>query len=224
MDSWSDEEVQAIFKIQHIVISDQFVPSMAFDENGLRSLAELNKPVTIHGQWLLVIFYTPSCWSDNQDYSQINDFMAESALCQKKGTLQDPLDSDKDNLKILNALDFPMPSASHPPTTISSDLVAFMATLDMPFCHWTIGFPVSGCRWGIAANQDAHHLLHVDCNGFATYIDTQVGAKWWVVAQPKQFNDPLSSIETFAVDYDLTEANDEKWSLEAILLLPGSCL
>ena len=61
MDHFTDEEVQEIFEAQHIVISDQFVPNMVFDGNGLRSLAELNKPVTIQGQWLLMIFYTPSC-------------------------------------------------------------------------------------------------------------------------------------------------------------------
>lgn len=57
MDLLSDEDVQAIFETQHIVIPDQFAPSMAFDAKGLRSLAELDKPVTIHGQLLIIIFY-----------------------------------------------------------------------------------------------------------------------------------------------------------------------
>ena len=57
MDLLSDEEVQAMFETQHIVVPDQFAPSMAFDAKGLRSLAELDKPVTIHGQLLIMIFY-----------------------------------------------------------------------------------------------------------------------------------------------------------------------
>jgi len=157
-----------------------------------------------------------------EDYSQKNEFKAESR--HQKGTLEDLLGSHMGSLKILNALDFPMPCAPHPPTTISSDLVAFTATLDLPFCRRTIGFPVSSCRWGIAATQDAHHLWHLDCNGFATYIDTQAGAKWWVVAHPKEGRDSLSNINTFSGGYDLSGANDEKWFLEAILLLPGSRL
>lgn len=126
-------------------------------------------------------------------------------------------------MKILNALDFPMASAPHPPTTIASDLVAFAATLDLPFCGRTIGFPVLSTRWGIAATRDAHHLWHLDCDGFGTYIDTQAGAKWWVVASPKE-GYTFSSVKQFWLDYTLTGANKKKWSLEAILLLPGSRL
>ena len=60
MDRLRDTEVQNIFKTQHIFVQDQFVPDTAFDENGLRTLAELDKPVTIHG-WFLNIIFLATC-------------------------------------------------------------------------------------------------------------------------------------------------------------------
>ena len=74
--------------------------------------------------------------------------------------------------KILNALDFPMLSAPHPPTSIASDLAAFNATVDLPMCGHNILFPVASTRWGLAATAGAHHLWHIDCNSLCTYIDT----------------------------------------------------
>lgn len=52
MEGSDDGAIQNIFKKQHIVVPDQFVPKLAFDEKGLKTLAELNKPVTVHGECL----------------------------------------------------------------------------------------------------------------------------------------------------------------------------
>lgn len=155
------------------------------------------------------------------DLSQSNDFKTESLHVQ--GTLQDLLECQNDELKIVNALDFPLASASHPPTAITSDLAAFIGTLDMPFCGRDVPFPVMSCRWGLAATSGAFHLWHVDCNGFGTYIDTQVGYKWWVIARPKQPSD-FSGTSLFTQEFELNEANEELWDLEAVLLVPGSRL
>ena len=116
-----------------------------------------------------------------------------------------------------------MASASHPPTEFASDLAAFIMTLDLPFCGRNIGFPAMSSRWGLAATAGAFHLWHTDCNGFATYIDTQTGYKWWVLAQPKQpsdFADTSLFTEKFAVD----APNGDVWDMEAVLLTPGSRL
>lgn len=56
MDLLTDEEVQDIFRTKHIFVANQFVPEMEFNEHGLSTLADLDKPVTIHGQWLLQLF------------------------------------------------------------------------------------------------------------------------------------------------------------------------
>jgi len=47
--SKSADEIQAIFRRKHIVVYDQFEPTLAFDEKGLRTLGDLYKSVTIHG-------------------------------------------------------------------------------------------------------------------------------------------------------------------------------
>ena len=48
-ESKSGDEIQAIFRRKHIVIYDQFQPTIAFDEKGLKTLGDLHKSVTIHG-------------------------------------------------------------------------------------------------------------------------------------------------------------------------------
>jgi hypothetical protein len=45
----SDEEIQQLFRRKHVVVHDQFEPTLSFDENGLRTLGDLYKPVTIQG-------------------------------------------------------------------------------------------------------------------------------------------------------------------------------
>lgn len=116
-----------------------------------------------------------------------------------------------------------MVSAPHPPTSIASDLAVFLATVDLPFCGRTVPFPAMACRWGLAATEGAFHLWHTNCNGFGTYIDTQVGYKWWVVAQPKEPFD-FSDISFFSKKFDFSAANDDLCDIEAVLLPPGSRL
>jgi hypothetical protein len=79
------------------------------------------------------------------------------------------------------------------------------------------------CRWGLATTEGAFHLWHTNCNGFGTYIDTQVGCKWWVVAQPKQcFN--FSDTLFFSKRFHLSATNKELCDIEAVLLPAGSHL
>ncbi|KAF8220480.1 hypothetical protein L208DRAFT_1202251, partial [Tricholoma matsutake] len=77
-------------------------------------------------------------------------------------------------------------------------------------------------RWGLAATSGAHHLWHIDCNGFCTYIDTQTGMKWWIIAKPKFGSMHFSDAMLFTEEYNISAANLEKRDLEAVLLCPGS--
>jgi len=52
-ESKSDRELQNLFQGKHIVVRDQFVPTLSFDENGLRTLGDLCRPVTIQGALVL---------------------------------------------------------------------------------------------------------------------------------------------------------------------------
>jgi hypothetical protein len=49
LESKTDQEIQAIFRRKHVVIHDQFEPTLGFDERGLKTLGDLYKTVTIHG-------------------------------------------------------------------------------------------------------------------------------------------------------------------------------
>ena len=49
VESKSDQELQDLFKGKHIVIHDQFTPTLSFDEKGLQTLGDLYRPVTIQG-------------------------------------------------------------------------------------------------------------------------------------------------------------------------------
>src|ERR1700733_10679624 len=157
------------------------------------------------------------------DYSIENSFEAESSR-HLTGTLADMLKCHRKKTKILNALDFPMVSAPHPPTSFASDLATFTATVDLPFCGHSVSFPMASTRWGLAATAGAHHLWHIDCNGLCTYIDMQTGLKWWIVEKPTQEPIPFSDHTLFTKEYNISAANLEKLDLEAILLCPGSRL
>ena len=141
----------------------------------------------------------------------------------KKGTLSDLLECQTKGFKIVNALDFPMPSAPHPPTSIASDLATFVATVDLPLCGCSIPFPVMDCRWGLAATDSAFHKWHIDCDGFGTYIDTQAGQKWWILARSREACG-LSDTSFFTERFDLDGDNGDLWISEAILLTPGTRL
>jgi hypothetical protein len=45
----SEMEIQELLKERHIVVLDQFEPTLEFDERGLSTLGDLYKSVTIHG-------------------------------------------------------------------------------------------------------------------------------------------------------------------------------
>jgi hypothetical protein len=55
LESKSNEEIQGLFWRKHVVIHDQFEPTLTFDENGLKTLGDLHKSVTIHGMWMRVL-------------------------------------------------------------------------------------------------------------------------------------------------------------------------
>jgi hypothetical protein len=126
--------------------------------------------------------------------------------------------------KILNALDFPAPYDPNPPSSIASSYVAWKRTHGLPGCFQE--FPASSSKWGLAATTGAYHGFHIDCDGFATYIDCVAGSKWWVIASPKQ----LHYTSTFACIDDLFDYISREgdggvdYVLEAILLRPGTRL
>jgi hypothetical protein len=47
--TWKDKRFK-IYRRQHVIVQDQFKPKLAFDEEGLKTLADLKKPVTLQGE------------------------------------------------------------------------------------------------------------------------------------------------------------------------------
>ena len=151
LQSNSDQEIQAICCAKHVVVHDQFELTLNFDEKGLKTLEDMYKSVTIHGVCTVSLLH-----SDRPDYvpdySIENSFDAESSR-YLNGTLTDMLRCHRSKSEILNALDFPMVSAPHPPTSFASDLVVFSATINLPLCGHDISFPMASTGWALQQLQ-----------------------------------------------------------------------
>lgn len=49
LESKTGHKIQAMFRRKHLVVYDQFEPTLTFDKKGLKMLGDLYKSVTIHG-------------------------------------------------------------------------------------------------------------------------------------------------------------------------------
>jgi hypothetical protein len=76
----------------------------------------------------------------------------------------------------------------------------------------------------LAATTGAVSFFHLDANGFATWIDVHTGAKYWILARPKKHHDFTKMTLFTGHSYDQGGPNKDCWDLEAVLLLPGTCL
>lgn len=159
------------------------------------------------------------------DFSRPNTYSRSSR--HVRGALQDFLDSHRrGNLgTALNGLDFPMPQLNLFPETFATDVAAFNSVLGRFMCNNKTPYPRSSMRWGLAATSGAHHLWHIDCDGFGTVIENKTGFKWWIVGRPKDdANRDFPAISDFMENYEVDEVNNSKMDLEGILLVPGSTL
>src|ERR1700735_2178998 len=92
-------------------------------------------------------------------------------------------------------------------------------------------FPADDMSWGTVSTRDATTWVHIDDLGMGTGIKMVTGCKLWVIAVPKRKtsrNVPtgagdMSSIHAFS-GWSTTEAGDEVWDHEAVLLGPGDTL
>ena len=130
-----------------------------------------------------------------------------------------------DNGRILNALDFPLPTSDLSPDALSTDLHAWIATERLPFCNaHAAPLPSRDLRWGLVATYGALHYGHIDSDGFGTFLNVLVGAKYWFVARPKNNNNFRQTGYTYLYSLNnwcMEQPNLEMWCIEAILLTPG---
>lgn len=144
----------------------------------------------------------------------------------KTGTLKDLMwHANHPQGKILNGLEFPDPiGCRNPDLQLSSDDVAWVQTTFMrPFCDRQAQKPLSDTRWGLAATAGAITYWHVDSNGYGTYVDVQVGVKWWVVATPRA-NGPHFANKSLYGKFNPQEVNSTIWDVKGVLLTPGDRL
>lgn len=152
-----------------------------------------------------------------------------------QGTLQQLLDCTKivpaNKAKILNALSFPMGEADLKPDKCFSEILAWAATKELPYCKTTQSLPGDDLHWGLAATSGALHWTHIDAEGLCTFIDVLIGCKLWLLARPKAVTEngdfdykEFSNIQLFSEGYKFEEPNADRWDIEAVVLLPGSRL
>jgi hypothetical protein len=54
VETMEEGAIQELFRKHHILVQDQFQSKLGFDEKGLKTLAKLDKAVTLQGEWLRV--------------------------------------------------------------------------------------------------------------------------------------------------------------------------
>jgi hypothetical protein len=179
-DKLKPEEMQCIFKKQHIVVTNYPTSPRKLDKKAMAYLANSSRPITIHGELSVYLLYMHILTkSDMSVLPKAHDADGRHVI----GVTGDLIKSHRSpNGKILHVLDFPMPTRGRcAPETIATDILAFNKTLDDPQCKMKIPFPVS-VYWALAGTEGSIHYFHIDLDGFGTYIDPQTGAKYWLFA------------------------------------------
>lgn len=181
-----------------------------------------SKPITIHGELTLCSFHLSLTKSDMSILPKSSSGDERHTI----GVTDDLLRSHRSsNGKILNALDLPMLiRGTRPPKTLATDVLAFISTVDDPYCKRSVGFPSSDMYWGLAATSNSFHYFHIDTDGVSTHLAPQTGSKYWVMARPKPGRSFAETDIYVDSNYAIDETNVDLWDIEAILLTPGTCL
>ena len=144
------------------------------------------------------------------------------------GHAHDLLTNAKSDGKILNGLDFPMWKDSQwNRCSYATDMVAWDYLHGDQHCGTgTSPYPTGHMRWGLAGTAHAVSMLHVDSDGFATFVQVACGKKLWVVYRPDP-SLPLCSTNVFLspdkFQLDRIPPNSA-FGLEGLVLRPGDLL
>lgn len=219
----SSEDLQAIFKKQHIVVHGYPCLPTEFNEKAMSYLAPSSKHITIHGKSNMCSFHRYSLIKPDLSVLPQSEDGDERHVV---GVTGDLLKSHRSpHGKILNALDFPLPHRGiYPPETLATHSVAYHETLDDPYCSRSNLLPLSDLSWGLAATAHCFHYFHIDADGFGTHVASKTGTKYWVVAKPKPGKSFAATDMFINGDYAIDEMNTELFDVEAVVLTPGTCL
>ncbi|KAF9049143.1 hypothetical protein BJ165DRAFT_1464582 [Panaeolus papilionaceus] len=143
----------------------------------------------------------------------------------RSGTLEQVLQcATMENGKILNALDLPMPTATLEETCFTTDLVSWRLTMGELNCPRGEEYPTSKFRWALVTTKGGLHWVHLDNDGFATFIHVRTGAKWWIIATPKKGHEDAAEFAHLEKDYDASLPRPDLWDYEAVLLTENTML
>lgn len=237
----SSHDVQSLMRTKHLVVTGMPSRDIGFDEKGLKTLTNLQAKISIQGKPtliyrnLMVIFV-----STDQSINAADGYFTKQVVI---GTLQQLLEASRsESGPILNALSFPLPLSGVQATSTNSEVEAWRSTQGEKFCPPEVQFPVGDIRWGLAATNGARHWIHIDSDGFGTYIDVQCGGKWWITFNPPANKDKyaFASIYQFLDNFDTNAEKGSSWELatsggkdtkenegwiaEAVYLEPGTRL
>ncbi|KAH6902505.1 hypothetical protein BKA70DRAFT_1026160, partial [Coprinopsis sp. MPI-PUGE-AT-0042] len=152
-----------------------------------------------------------------------------SVARSRRTTLKDMLEFSAlpiETRPLVNALTLPMPPGLRPEQKFpfSTEHIAWLKTLGNHFCFTP--YPTSDMCWSLVAFDGALHYLHIDSDGFGTWVEVKCGLKLWVIARPKGGEVPsFTEIDGFLRCIGEGKApNSEKWIIEAVVLGPKTRL
>jgi hypothetical protein len=98
------------------------------------------------------------------------------------------------------------------PRVVASDILAWDATINQPWCHPWCEMPRNSTQFGCVATSSAFTKAEVARNGFGLYFEIQAGSMWVAISHCPR--DPTSQLDTAPCDADL----------ESVHLTPGSAM
>jgi hypothetical protein len=155
---------------------------------------------------------------------------------QKIGTLAQILNASRRACgRILNALDLPRSLSGVTASHYTSEVSAWRATQDRPFCK--DNYPTSDNYWELVATKGARSWMHIDADGLGTRFEVACGAKWMVIGCPRHAGEDtgedtgdhfnhnfFSDRRLFTGDFAVEDASSAPWQYEAVYLSPGTAL
>lgn len=230
-DNLSTKDAQEKFRKHHILLTGVSHRPVEFNESGFSTLEKpLEALISIQGPIPLLIFVHPTdiLFITDQSIEVPQDDYSQQ---QKIGTLHQILEaSRRENGRILNALDLPRSLSGVTGSHYASEVSAWRATQDRPFCNGR--YPTADNNWELVATKGARSWLHIDADGLGTRFEVVCGAKWIVIGRPplvdedgdEIINHFFSDRRLFAGDFAVEDAGSAPWHYEALYLAPGTAL
>jgi hypothetical protein len=217
----STQQLQERLCHKDILVTGCKDPKMKFDEAGLRTLSPLQRKISIQGNSIHsnMILIKMTC---------IDHTIQKGVPVTVMGHMEDLLANATSDGKIINGLDFPMwKDPQWDWCSYATDMVAWNYLQGNSHCGTaTTPYLTGHVQWDLAGTAHAVTVLHIDSDGFATFIEVMCGKKLWAVYHPSSTL-PLSSTNVFMYSdvFQLDQIpRNAPFDLEGVVLRPGDLL